>query len=120
MMVRERSGALSIDEKAELTPAKGAKRGALIGAALGVIFPPSLLAGAALGAAAGAIAGKVTDQGLNNAMLEDLARDIEPGKSAILLVADHAVYPSVLEAVEGYEKILIRTTWADELGSIEF
>ena len=56
VMVRERSGNLTITERAELTPAKGAKRGALIGAVLGVVFPPSLLASAALGAAAGAVA----------------------------------------------------------------
>ena len=118
-MVRERSGALRIDEQAELTPAKGAKKGALIGAALAVIFPPSLLAGAALGAAAGAIAGKVTDQGLDNAMLEDLARDLEPGKSAILAVVDRSLLAKTLEAVEGYEKVMARTYWADETGIIE-
>ena len=117
--MRERSGKLTITERAELTPAKGAKRGALIGAVLGVVFPPSLLASAALGAAAGAVAGKATDQGFENEMLEDLAQDLEPGKSAILAVVEHTLYEKVLEAVEGYERILNRTYWADEAGSIE-
>jgi uncharacterized membrane protein len=60
-MVRERSGNLAITERGELTPAKGAKRRAMIGVVLDVVFPPSLLASAALGAAAGVATGKVTD-----------------------------------------------------------
>ena len=119
VMVRERSGDLTITERAELTPAKGAKRGALIGAVLGVVFPPSLLASAALGAAAGAVAGKATDQGFENEMLEELARDLEPGKSAILAVVEHTLYEKMLEAVEGYERVLNRAYTADEAGSIE-
>lgn len=67
-----------------MTPGEGVKKSVLIGAALSIIFPPTLLAGAALGAAAGAITGKATDQGFVNVTLEELARDLEPGKSAIL------------------------------------
>ncbi len=119
VLVRERSGDLTITERAELTPAKGARRGALIGAVIGIVFPPSLLASAALGAAAGAVTGKVTDQGLENEMLEDLAQSLEPGKSAILAVVEHTLYEKMLEAVEGYERVLNRTYWADEAGSIQ-
>ena len=118
VMVREASGKLSITERAELTPGKGAKRGALIGAALGVIFPPSLLASAALGAAAGAVTGKVTDQGFENALLEEIAEDLEPGKSAILAVVEHTWYSRMMDAVDGYDRIVERGLTADEAGSI--
>ena len=119
VMVREHSGNLTIAERAELTPAKGAKRGALIGAVIGVVFPPSLLASAALGAAAGAVTGKVTDQGLANEMLEDLAQDLEPGKSAIIAVIEHTMYDEMLESMDGYQRIVNRSYWADEAGSTE-
>ena len=119
VMVRDRTGNLTISERAELTPGKGARRGALIGAVLGVVFPPSLLAGAALGAAAGAVAGKVTDQGFPNDMLEDLAAELESGKSAILAVVEHTLYEKLMDSVEGYDRVLNRTYWADEAGSIE-
>jgi uncharacterized membrane protein len=118
VMVRDKAGRLTITERGELTPKKGAKRGALIGVALGVIFPPSLLAGAALGAAAGAVAGKVTDQGFENEMLVELGAELEPGKSAILAVIEHTWYEEMMEAVEGYEKIVARSFYADETGSI--
>lgn len=118
VMVRETTGNLSITERAEITPAKGARRGALFGAVIGLIFPPSLLAGAAIGAAAGAVTGKVTDQGFENEMLEEIAEELEPGKSAILAVVEHTWYERMQQAVEGYDKIVQRTLSADEAGSI--
>jgi uncharacterized membrane protein len=118
VMVREISGKMSISERAELTPGKGARRGALVGAVLGVVFPPSLLASAAIGAAAGAVTGKVTDQGFENEMLEQLAGELEPGKSAILAVVEHKWYGKMLDAIQGYDRILNRTLRAEESGSI--
>jgi uncharacterized membrane protein len=118
VMVREVSGKLSITERAELTPAKGARRGALVGAVLGIVFPPSLLAGAAIGAAAGAITGKMTDQGFQNEMLRDIGESLEPGMSAILAVVEHAWYGKMLDAIAGYDRILNRTLSADDAGSI--
>jgi len=118
VMIRDSDGNLSISERAELTPRKGARRGALMGAALGVIFPPSLLAGAALGAAAGAVTGKVTDQGFENELLEELAKDLEPGKSAILAVLEHTWLERMMDAVDGYDRIVERGLTADEAGTI--
>lgn len=118
VMVREYSGNLSISERAELTPGKGARRGALIGAALGVIFPPSLIASAAIGAAAGAITGKKTDQGFENEMLEEIGGELEPGKSAILAVVESEWYDEMMAGVEGYERLLHRALAADEAGRI--
>lgn len=118
VMVRQPSGELSIDERAELTPAKGAKRGALIGAVVGVIFPPAILATAALGAAAGAVAGKVADRGFENELLEELAAELEPGESAILAIVEHTWYEKMMDALEGYEKVLEHSLLADETGGV--
>jgi uncharacterized membrane protein len=118
VLVRERSGKLTISDQAELTPGKGAKRGALMGAVIGVVFPPSLLAGAALGAAAGAITGKVTDQGFSNQMLEDLAKRLEPGESAILAATEPASYDQMLAAIDDYEELFERTLDTDESGAL--
>jgi uncharacterized membrane protein len=104
--------------RGELTPTQGARRGALIGVALGVIFPPSLLAGAAIGAAAGAVTGKVTDQGFANEMLQEIGAELESGKSAIIAVVEHTWYAQMMDAVEGYEKVVGRAFYADEAGSI--
>jgi uncharacterized membrane protein len=118
VMARGFSGKLSIEEQAELTPKKGAKRGALIGAAIGVIFPPSLLAGAAIGAAAGALTGKVTDQGFENDLLHEIASELEPGQSAILAVAESEWRPKIIEAADGYDRLIERSFSASEAGNI--
>lgn len=118
VLVRERTGALTISEQVALTPGKGAKRGALVGAVVGVIFPPSLLAGAALGAAAGAITGKVTDQGFSNQMLEDLVKRLEPGESAILAASEPPLYAEMLAAIDDYEELFERTLETDESGAL--
>ncbi len=119
VMERDGDGKLHISERAELTPAKGAKRGALIGAALGIIFPPSLLATTAIGAAAGALTGKATDQGLDNKMLADLGSELRPGTSAIIAVVDHKWYSTMVNALSGYDRILANTLHADEIASFE-
>jgi uncharacterized membrane protein len=117
LLVRQYSGKLDVEERAELTPRKGAKRGALIGAVIGVVFPPSILAGAALGAAAGAVVGKATDQGIANQMLETLGAELKPGRSAVIAVVDHEWYGTVVNAIEGYDRVLVRTIRSDELAS---
>ena len=54
VMVKDADGRkVKIKETAELTPKKGAKRGVVAGAIVGIIFPPSILAMGAIGAAAG-------------------------------------------------------------------
>lgn len=118
VLVRERTGALTISDQAELTPGKGAKRGALVGAVIGVVFPPTLLASTALGAAAGAITGKVTDQGFSNQMLEDLAKRLEPGESALLAASEPPLYEELLAAIDDYEELHERTLDTDESGAL--
>jgi uncharacterized membrane protein len=70
--------------------------GAVGGAALALIFPPSLLAGAAFGGVVGAAAGKVGNVVTKADLAEDLADVITPGTSGIVAVIDL----SALEAVK--------------------
>src|SRR3712207_1500517 len=52
-------GKLAVDEVGDLSGRQGATRGALVGAAIGLLFPPSLLASAIFGAGLGGIAARV-------------------------------------------------------------
>src|SRR6187402_360484 len=58
LVTKDDKGKLKIEETHELTTGKGARRGAIIAGALGVIFPPAFLASAISGGLIGAIAGK--------------------------------------------------------------
>ncbi len=96
---------LKIKETAELTPRKGALRGALAGGVLAVIFPPSILAMGAIGAAAGAALGHFTDQGFRNNLLKEMGEGIPRGGSAIVAVVDERWAERFAEVVKGYGKL---------------
>lgn len=116
LLVRQYSGNLEVEDRAELTRGEGAKRGALVGAVIGLVFPPSILAGAALGAAAGAVVGKTGDHAAAGQMLDSLGAELKPGRSAVIAVADHRWQGTVVDAIEGYDRILVRTIDHGELG----
>ena len=84
---KDEGGKLHVKETADLTPRKGAARGALIGGAI------SLLAGpigwmAAGGAAIGGLAAR-RDAGFRDDRLERLGESLPPGTSAIVAVVEH-------------------------------
>ena len=69
--------------QAQIPHAKGAAiKGGVIGAVVGLIFPPAILAATALGAAAGAITGKTMNVILKSDGVKQTAKDLEPGTSA--------------------------------------
>jgi uncharacterized membrane protein len=73
--------------------------GAVGGAALAIIFPPSILAGAALGGIAGAAAGKIGNIRTKSDVAKDLADIITPGTSGIVAVVDITAVDDVKEAL---------------------
>ena len=82
------SDKLKIKETAELTPKKGALKGAAAGGIIGVIFPPAVLAMGAVGAAAGAALGHFTDQGFKNNLLKEMGEEVPRGGSAFVVVVE--------------------------------
>jgi uncharacterized membrane protein len=73
--------------------------GAVAGAALAIIFPPSLLAGAALGGVVGAAAGKVGNLATKSDVARELADVITPGTSGILAVVDITAIDAVKQTI---------------------
>ena len=69
---------------------KGARIGAITGAVLALIFPPSILVSAGVGAAAGAALGNLT-KGFSKGDIKDVAENLKPGEAGILLVANATV-----------------------------
>ena len=106
VIAKDMEGKVSLLETAELTPKKGAGKGAIVGAVLGVIFPPSLLAAAVVGGGIGALVGKFTDKGLfDNTALKEAAEDLPEGSSAIVAVVEDKWVQQMATAIEGYDKL---------------
>jgi len=84
---RDESGTVAIDHP-HTSVKKGAGVGAIIGAALGVIFPPGLLGAALVGAGIGAGTAKVVKDEDEESDLSDIAASFAPGTSGVVVAVD--------------------------------
>lgn len=88
---RETDGKVEVQRATDHTTRHGLTWGIVGGAALGLIFPPSILGSAAVLGAAGAAAGKVGQLRHRHELADELEAAIEPGHSGIVaLVSDPA------------------------------
>ena len=79
---------VKIEETADPSGKKWAKRGAIAGGVVGLIFPPSIIVSAAVGGGAGGIWGKIRDKGFKDEDLKQIGNSLPPGSSAIIAVAE--------------------------------
>src|SRR6478752_5591510 len=93
------------EETADPSGKKWAKRGAIAGGVVGLIFPPSIIASAIVGGGDGAIWGKVRDKGFDDDELRAIGDSLPPGSSAIIAVAEDRVVEQLVRGVAGYQKI---------------
>jgi uncharacterized membrane protein len=105
VVVRTSDDKVKIEETADPSGKKWAKRGAIAGGLVGLIFPPSLIASAVVGGAGGGIWGKIRDKGFKDADLKAIAESLPPGSSAIIAIAEDHVVERLQRGLEGYEKI---------------
>jgi uncharacterized membrane protein len=85
LVSRRSDGKIHVDDDFHQT-AKGAKWGAIGGAVVGLIFPPSLLAGAAVGAGLGAGTGALLSHGDKAEIKADVQETLPLNSSAIVAV----------------------------------
>jgi uncharacterized membrane protein len=105
VIVRGADGKVKFEETADPSGKKWAKRGAIAGGVVGLIFPPSLIASAVVGGGAGGIWGKIRDKGFKDEDLKAVGEEMEPGTSAIIAVAEDRVIEQLEKGLEGYERI---------------
>jgi uncharacterized membrane protein len=105
VVVRGADGKVRFEETADPSGKKWAKRGAIAGGLVGLIFPPSIIASAAIGAAGGGVWGKIRDKGFKDSDLRSLGDSLQPGSSAIIAVAEDHMIERLQRGIEGYQKI---------------
>lgn len=92
-------GKIDIVKMTDHKTRNGFLAGAVAGAVVGLIFPPTLLAGAVWGGVAGGAIGKLRNLGARNAVANDLAKVMTPGSSGIIALARLAQVPQVEAAL---------------------
>jgi len=105
VIVHTAEGKVKFEETADPSGKRWAKRGAIAGGLVGLIFPPSIIASAAVGGGAGGIWGKVRDKGFKDEDLKEIGKSLEPGSSAIIAIAEDQVLDRLEKGIAGYERI---------------
>lgn len=103
----------NVHVKNELTGAteKGAAIGGLVGALLTFFFP---VVGFVLGAAAGALVGSMLKTGVESAFVDDVKKQLSPGRSALFLVVREAYTDALVAALRPFKGEVIQTTLSSE------
>jgi uncharacterized membrane protein len=105
VVVHGADGKVRYEETADPSGKKWAKRGAIAGGLVGLIFPPSIIASAAVVGAGGGLWGKVRDKGFKDDDLKAVGQELPPASSAIIAVAEDRVVEQLEKGLQGYEKI---------------
>ena len=106
--VKDASGKIKLHQAVNLTAA-GAASGGFWGALIGLIFLNPLL-GLAVGATAGAVSGALSDVGIDDNFMKDLAASMKPGSSALFVLVRKATPDKVLDELKGTGGKVLRTS----------
>ncbi|MGF0537501.1 DUF1269 domain-containing protein [Agrobacterium sp. ES01] len=86
----------------------GASGGAFWGLLAGILFFNPLI-GVAAGAGAGALAGAMTDYGIKDDFMKEVAGVLQPGQAALFILADRAASDKVIDKLSVHGGRIIRT-----------
>jgi uncharacterized membrane protein len=113
--VKDMKGKVRLHQAVNVT-AVGAVSGGFWGALIGLVFLNPIL-GMAVGATAGAVSGALTDVGINDKFMKDLAGTMKPGSSTLFVLVRKATPDKVLDEVKGTGGTVLRTSLShdDEL-----
>lgn len=100
VVTKDAEGKAKLHQATNLTAA-GAVGGGFWGMLIGLLFLNPLV-GAAAGAAGGAIAGRLTDIGISDKMMKELAESFKPGTAALFVLIKKVTADKVLERLKPF------------------
>ena len=106
--VKDAKGKIKLHQAINLKAA-GAIGGGFWGSLIGLIFLNPLL-GAAIGATAGAVSGALSDIGINDKFMKDLAAAMKPGNSALFVLVRKSTPDKVLDELKGSGGKVLKTS----------
>ena len=110
--VKDENGKVKLNQIHNLT-ASGAVSGGFWGTLIGLIFLNPLL-GMAAGATAGAISGALTDVGINDKFMKNIASGFNNGTSALFVLVRQITPDKVLAELEGSGGKILQTSLSHE------
>jgi uncharacterized membrane protein len=112
VITKTADGKVKIVDKIEKPTQHGGWAGMAVGAAMGLIFPPSLLVGGLLGAGAGALIGHLRS-GMSNSDLKEVGEMLDDSEAALIVVGEATLERAVDDATKRAKKQLKKEVRAD-------
>lgn len=112
VVIKKPDGKIKLNQPVNL-PVFGATQGTFFGLLIGLIFLNPLF-GAAFGAASGAVIGALTDIGINDDFMKQLAQSLKPGTSALFVLVRRATPDKVAEELQGTGGKVLKTSLTHE------
>jgi uncharacterized membrane protein len=106
--VKDEAGHVKLNQLVNTT-AIGAASGSFWGLLIGVIFLNPIL-GVALGAASGALGGALSDFGINDKFMKELAASIQPGNAALFVLIKNMTADKVLKEIKDAGGVVLKTS----------
>ena len=111
LVTRDDEGATTVERHSH----HGWGKGAVAGAVVGILFPPSLLAGATVGAAGGAVVARL-NRALDRGDIKDLGEVMDSGTIALVVLTTQDTAQAATEVLAGAKKSLTKeSAVADEV-----
>ena len=118
--VRDKNGKVRLKQAVNLAAAgalSGAAWGSLMGMLVGLLFLNPLAGfatGIAVGAGTGALSGALADYGINDDFIKEMAKNLEPGSSALFVLVRRVIFDKVLPELKPFGGKVIRTSLTNE------
>jgi len=112
VLTKNEKGKVKIVDKTEKPTQHGGWAGLAVGAAVGVIFPPSILVSGAIGAGAGALIGHLRG-GMSNSDLKEVGEMLDESEAALIVVGEATIERAVDEATSRAKKEMKKEVRAD-------
>jgi len=112
VLTKNVEGKVEIVDKIEKPTQHGGWAGLAVGAALGLIFPPSVLVSGLVGAGAGALIGHLQG-GMSRSDLKEVGETLEESEAALIVVGEATIERAVDEATRRAKKAMKKEVRAD-------
>jgi len=118
VLVREEDGTTTMRDVKEMEPKRAGLIGAVTGGLIGLVGGPvGMVVGALAGAGVGGLAAKKIDAGFSDKFLAALQEHLQPGSSALVLLAEHEWLHSMAESMDDIGGVVLQQTITDELAA---
>ena len=112
VLTKDEKGKVKVVEKIEKPTQHGGWAGLAVGAAVGLIFPPSLLVSGLAGAGAGALIGHL-EGGMSRSDLKEIGEMLDESDAALIVVGEATIERAVEEQTKRAKKEMKKEVRAD-------